>query len=186
LSFSYAYARRDSASNDSLNIYYSLDCGDNWIPIWSRNGLRLQTAAISNNPFIPTATEWERIGGVRLPQLQGQGLVRFKFEAVSNNGNNIYLDDINIENWTVGINEPAMQKIAIYPNPAAHQITIDANGIVGDAVVTIYDLQGKLLLNKHIDASKSITVDVSNLASGLYMVKVSSTSGDSFQKLIIE
>jgi hypothetical protein len=186
LSFSYAYARKDSASNDSLNIYFSLDCGDNWIPIWSRNGLRLQTAAISNNLFVPAAADWERIGGVPLRQLQGQGLVRFKFEAVSNNGNNIYLDDINIENWTVGINEPAMQKIAIYPNPAAHQITIDANGIVGDAVVTIYDLQGKLLLNKHIDASKSITVDVSNLAGGLYMVKVSSTSGDSFQKLIIE
>jgi hypothetical protein len=187
LSFTYAYARRDSASNDSLNIYYSLDCGDNWIPLWSRNGFRLQTAAISNNPFIPTATEWERIGGVRLPQLQGQGLVRFKFEAVSNNGNNIYLDDINIENWTVGITEQqSIPKIAIYPNPAAHQITIDANGIIGDAVITIYDLQGKLLLNKHSDASKSITIDVSSLASGLYMVKVSSASSDAYQKLIVE
>lgn len=187
LSFSYAYARKDSASNDSLNLYFSLDCGDSWVPFWSRNGLRLQTTAIQNIAFVPTATDWERIGGVRLPQVQGQGRVRIKFEAVSNNGNNIYLDDINIENWTVGlIQQQSMPKISIYPNPAMHQFTIDASGMNGETVVSIYDLQGKLLRNERSGASSIMTVNVSSLASGLYMVKVSSASGDAYQKLIVE
>lgn len=189
LSFSYAYARKDSLTNDSLNVYYSLDCGSSWIPFWSRNGIHLQTTATTSpGLFVPASTDWERVAGINLPQLQGQGRVQFKFEAVSNNGNNIYLDDINIENWTVGIVEQQLSgSFLIYPNPAKRNITLSTSNIVGDAMLGIYDVQGKLLLQRSINSIEHITIlDLSSLGSGLYIVKLSNANGEHYQKLIVE
>lgn len=190
LSFSYAYARRDSLTNDTLSVYFSFDCGDNWTKFWSKGGIRLQTAPTQSTFFVPTASQWERAAGLNLSQAVGQNLVRLKFEAVSNGGNNIYLDDINLEYWTVGINETAVSEeiINLFPNPAKGQVTIKEEvSSNSTSTITLFDLQGRMILTQSVaELHKGHVIDVSGLTSGMYLIRVSNQSGEAFKKLIVE
>lgn len=190
LSFSYAYARRDSLTNDTLNVYFSFDCGDNWTKFWSKGGIRLQTAPSQNTAFVPTSSQWERAAGINLKQAEGQSLVRLKFEAVSRGGNNIYIDDINLDSWVVGIGETEVVErvINLFPNPANGQVTIKEEGVSqGSSTITLFDLQGRLILTHSVVAlHNGYALDVSGLNAGMYLVRVSSQAGEAFKKLIIE
>jgi hypothetical protein len=76
--------------------------------------------------------------------------------------------------------------LKIYPNPARDFITIETNGVViGNANVKIYDLNGRLLLNKPLDLSQNQQIDVSNLNRGLYVLKIVNTNFNLSKKLII-
>ncbi len=191
LSFSYAHARKDSLTNDSLSVSYSFDCGDTWIPFWNKAGIHLQTAPTQNAAFVPTAAQWERVSGISLEQTQGQRRVRLKFEATSNNGNNIYLDDINIDLWTVGIKENVIpvNDIKLYPNPTSGQVTVKQGGvsIASESIITIFDIQGKLILQETTGRLQDgYTINVSSLNAGLYFVKVSTSQTETIKKLIIK
>jgi hypothetical protein len=64
--------------------------------------------------------------------------------------------------------------IKIYPNPASEKLYISALNVEVDEV-QIFDVQGKLLLKSGVDGNK-ITVDISGLSSGLYMVRITSST----------
>jgi hypothetical protein len=152
--FSYAYSplifERDNPNllairrlyTDTLNIYYSNDCGQTWILAWSKGGMDLMTTAApaQTGPFIPKRDEWKR-DTARLLLADRQPFVRLKFEAVSGWGNNIYLDDINVQAFfycdtccngnccldTCKISRAAMLEHAfkVYPNPAKDEVSVD-------------------------------------------------------------
>ena len=70
---------------------------------------------------------------------------RFKFTFTSDAGNNIYIDDINLEG-SVGINEldGNVSGFEVYPNPLEDVSTISFNLNSNDDVsVTIVDILGK-------------------------------------------
>lgn len=188
LGFSYAYTRKDSLTNDSLKVYYSLDCGSNWNLLWSRSGVQLQTAPVQNIDFVPTASDWAIVRNLNLGATEGQNRLRLKFEAVSNNGNNIYLDDINLDYFTVGIREqePTLGLI-LYPNPAQRQVLLQASGLQGTVELQVFDLQGKLLINNNVLLDGNpYRFDISMLKGGLYMVKIATHDGDRYAKLVVE
>jgi hypothetical protein len=56
----------------------------------------------------------------------------------------------------------------IYPNPARDQFHI-LNDVSAEASVNIYDLQGKMIMSQQVNDN---TVDVSNLAHGIYIIKL--------------
>lgn len=188
LSYSYAYARKDSVTNDSLNVYYSLNCGEDWIPVRKQGGIQLQTAPPQNAAFVPTVSQWDKVVNIVLPQFQGQNRVRIKFEAVSNNGNNIYLDDINLEDYTVGIVPiPSLGGLSLFPNPASKSVIINLKNYSGPVQVEVYDLQGKTLMAHNLSVVNAGTgLDVSGLCAGLYLVKVANKDGERVVKLVVE
>ncbi|GAB1414905.1 hypothetical protein MASR2M117_03110 [Paludibacter sp.] len=63
----------------------------------------------------------------------------------------------------------------IYPNPAQDYITIEQSSTIQN--VQIYDLSGKIILNKDKVENTSTTIDVSTLQSGVYMIKVNDGRG---------
>ncbi len=74
---------------------------------------------------------------------------------------------------TVGINEETnTEEISIYPNPASKELGI-RNYELGIKQVKIYNMLGEEV-NSHwsLVNSKSVTIDVSGLASGMYFVEV--------------
>jgi subtilisin-like proprotein convertase family protein len=81
-----------------------------------------------------------------------------------------------------GITELGALSIETYPNPTSGLIAIDVQGAADDLTVEVLDLSGKLLLTKIygsvIDGLHS-NIDISNLASGVYLMRF--TSGDSAQ-----
>jgi hypothetical protein len=68
------------------------------------------------------------------------------------------------------ITEITTSPIAIYPNPARDHISIILPENVLNAVFTLYDMQGKVLLQQNI--GNQDVVSVNNLAAGIYIYSV--------------
>ena len=64
-------------------------------------------------------------------------------------------------------------QISIYPNPANTILNVKCST---QAIVTVFDVTGKLIESKNLKEGYS-SVDVSNLNSGMYYVRVMTTAG---------
>ncbi|MFN1215547.1 T9SS-dependent M36 family metallopeptidase [Chryseobacterium kwangjuense] len=73
---------------------------------------------------------------------------------------------------------------SIYPNPAKNEIFIDANA-KGSGFVKIYDISGKLVKEDKVSLSEKSGVNISNLADGVYVVKVQGLGIDLKEKIIV-
>lgn len=114
MTFKHAYRRYNTASTDSLIIYVSTDCGQTWpnrVFARGENGQgTFATAFTSVEDFIPEENSvWCSNGtvgancySINLSAFGGQSSVRIKFESYNNYGNNLYLDDINIDGISSG------------------------------------------------------------------------------------
>lgn len=76
----------------------------------------------------------------------------------------------------------------IYPNPASDKVFIDSqNSDVRIQQISIYDLSGKLVLDRKTGFENEISLDVSSMASGLYIMKITdSNQSKSTHKLKID
>lgn len=77
-------------------------------------------------------------------------------------------------------------KFNLYPNPATSKVTlICPSESAGNIDVMIYDIHGKLLFNNTLNAHNNFELDVSNLLSGLYLLKIRYKEGVETKKLAI-
>ena len=75
----------------------------------------------------------------------------------------------------------------VYPNPATTQATLQINGLNQDAKIVISDLQGRILSQDQISAGENrYTINVSDMASGVYYIRIVTDAAISTQKLIVE
>ena len=75
----------------------------------------------------------------------------------------------------------------IYPNPATDNATMEIVGLDQDAKIVISDLQGRILSQEAINAGEThYTINVSNMASGVYYIRIVTDKAVSTQKLIVE
>nr|WP_321243233.1 T9SS type A sorting domain-containing protein [uncultured Psychroserpens sp.] len=75
----------------------------------------------------------------------------------------------------------------MFPNPAKDKVTIRLNANnFGNVTVNIIDLQGKLILEKQISEGNNLELDIADLQSGLYFVKLNANNKSIVKKLIIE
>ncbi len=83
---------------------------------------------------------------------------------------------------TVLVDKPIenMESILIFPNPANDQLNIV--GLTDDSEIVIYDLSGKV--QKEVNAQNRASVDISDLAAGLYFVNVNNESKSEVLKFI--
>jgi len=70
-------------------------------------------------------------------------------------------------------------KVNLYPNPANDKIFIESQLIHHNA--EIFDMTGKLIMSKLIDSDVA-TIDISNLTSGIYFIKISNEVVGKFVK----
>jgi hypothetical protein len=87
---------------------------------------------------------------------------------------------------TSDVDEPETDYTGLiaYPNPATNSLTINLSDMSGFANISLFNLQGEELLFKTIDnGGEYLTLDVTAIPSGSYIVKVSS-NGKSVQSLV--
>jgi PKD repeat protein len=195
LSFKVAYTRRISSNEDYLRVYYSVNCGQTWSIRFARFGQRLESVPTQNTEFIPqTQEDWSEIV-VTLPnEAQNSSNVLFKFEFTADGGNNIFIDDINIQNPTgVKENEAFNGNLLIYPNPAEgnSELVFTANNDLENVSVVITDLRGSEVLEVPVAArygsgQQRIALPTATLPRGLYLLTINSSQGRATEKLVLK
>ncbi|MBB6002540.1 chondroitinase family polysaccharide lyase [Arcicella rosea] len=87
--------------------------------------------------------------------------------------NAISKDGKILDSKTISINSDQVKSDIIFPNPATDNITVDLKRILKDIDVSIYAIDGRIILNKFISGDiKQFSLDVSELKSGIYFVNI--------------
>lgn len=78
---------------------------------------------------------------------------------------------------TTGIgNVQVFEELAVWPNPAADQLTISFNStITGNTTISIFDLNGRIVrtLNSTFNkGTNTLTIPVADLANGMYSIRI--------------
>lgn len=76
-------------------------------------------------------------------------------------------------------------RVNVFPNPVGDVLTINIPELDKSAIITIFDMYGKLLKQESTNLS-STRMDVSGLAAGAYMVKIRNNKTESVIKIIKE
>jgi len=101
----------------------------------------------------------------------------------------VYVDDISMDNaFAVDIYDDIADNylknsVAVYPNPAISNITIEAPI---DSKIDIIDISGRVLGSYNIDNSSSININIESFTSGLYFVNVTHNQSSYSKKLFVK
>lgn len=190
LTFDVAYAQYTS-ENDRLQVHVSTNCGTTWTQLYSKQGSTLATAAATTTSFTPTSSQW-RNESVNLTPYIGQTNVLIRFRGTSNYGNNLFIDNVNINTSTVGIYESAdiTSSMEVYPNPFSTNTTLDINltstqkvridmyNVVGENVYSID--KGQMSSGNH-----KVVLSADELPSGVYFVTLTTDEGRISKRIVI-
>ena len=75
-------------------------------------------------------------------------------------------------------------QFTLLPNPAKGTVTVE--GAAGVERVEIMDMEGRVVIGERPLAGSPSTVDISHLAPGVYLVRLSGPTGSATRKLVVE
>jgi hypothetical protein len=84
---------------------------------------------------------------------------------------------------TTGITDIETSAINVYPNPARDNINIVLPENISSAIFTLYDMQGKVLIQQQISNQDAVSID--NIATGIYIYKVTTDKQNYTRKIVI-
>jgi len=179
---------------DSGKIFKSVDFGINWEPLESNCHNRLNDVYFIND----TAGYVAGDSGLILHTIDGG--ISWS-EQVSNTTNTVitirFVDDSTgffattngyIFKTTNGgitnITSLSKYKIKIFPNPADNRLTIDIQPGIKNGFISIYSINGQQVLREPINNHQA-DIDISNIESGIYLVRISKNKEVYISKIII-
>lgn len=177
MTFNIAYAQYwDGVVGDTLKLLASSDCGNTWQTVWAKQSSSLTTATATESVFTPNANQW-RTETVDLNSFAGESKVFFKFHAISNWGNNCYIDDINISQSS-GVKEVSNTNfINVFPNPSSNYTTVEILFEKSENInLAVYNMLGKKVLT--LDnifmktGSNTININTQGLDNGVYFMNL--------------
>jgi hypothetical protein len=84
---------------------------------------------------------------------------------------------------TVNVNDPDMNKLTVYPNPATNNFTVNT-GNDEKASIQLFNIVGQQVYSETFTGST--TVNVANLHSGVYMLKVNQNGKVNTTKVVVK
>jgi PKD repeat protein len=181
ITFRYAFAQRNSGNQDRLRFYVSNNCGQTWsLRQQLRAETNLSTGGIVSGSFVPAnADQWAFSDVNNVSTAFHTSDFRFKFEFESNGGNNLYIDDININGATVGVNEVLGSSglLMVVPNPAKDEAqAIFRLGRSGAAYLELVDVLGRssgtLYAGTLAAGEHRVDLPLSGLPGGFYFIRL--------------
>ncbi len=190
LFFKWAYAKSDVNYSDELLVLISNDCGVNWTQIFYRTGTAMTTGPTQTTPYIPTASTVWKTANINLATYATYQNVQIKIVNVTDGGNNLYIDNINL-----GINLISVEQInhenymTLFPNPAKNNFTIKFPNNIGKTLqLSLIDISGRILYqnNRVINSSAENFILPPDLSKGIYFVSIEINGVAINKKLILE
>jgi len=193
LTFEYAYKKKNAGDDEWLRVYVSKDCGVTWSLRKNIHGNSL-SSDVSASAYTPSSkSEWTKVTIENITSSYYVENFRYKFQFDGEEGNNVYIDDINLypESWLDNPENTIGNSIQIFPNPttnsstinyfsaSANVINIELYDMIGNKVSTVYNGNVTTGVNK-------FEVDLNNLPKGVYIIKTSDSQGAHATKIIKE
>mgnify|MGYP000450270199 CR=1 FL=1 len=182
--FDIAHAMVSPATDvpDTLQVLITKDCGHTFTVLYKKSGADLQTTG-SPPPtfptgdtvgFVPTSTQWRNEIIDITEYVDATTPFMIVFRNTSNRGNNLFLDNININKVIL----PAKLKANGYlitPNPFSSQFEIRHVAPPTDLrAVVVTNAAGQMVFRQQFggNASNFITVNLGRYSAGMYHVKL--------------
>jgi len=186
LFFDHAYAF-NASGEDRLRVLYSENCGSTFNSvIFTQSGFTLSTTT-DNTSWIPSQKSDWRKNKIILNNLVGKSNLRFAFVATAQNGNNLYLDNIEFfiddyddyfgdkaETLLTSENAVPENSYSVYGD-VDQNLRITFNLAERQPVdLRIYNMAGQLILQNTLPETLNQTyyLDLGYQATGIYIVKV--------------
>ncbi|MCC6383765.1 MAG: T9SS type A sorting domain-containing protein [Bacteroidia bacterium] len=193
LTFKLAFAQKSANSVDSLKIFVSKDCGNSWSLRYMKKGTDLVThSAATMQPFFPQgANDWrQETVNLSSSSFSHQPNIRLKFHYYQNQGNNIFIDDINL-NGVLGVSNDFSNSINlnVFPNPTSTNFFVEFT-LKKPAKISIdlLDITGKQILTREeagLDAGvQRVNMDT-RVCNGIYFVRLRTGDGIIYKKVVI-
>ncbi|MBK8225634.1 MAG: PKD domain-containing protein [Flavobacteriales bacterium] len=193
ISFRWAYARRSTSTDDILSLHISNDCGENWLlRRIMRGSTTLPTAPATTSSFVPNGPEqWGQTTVTNIGATSHIANFRFKFVFESDGGNNLYIDDINLNGMPVGVEElSAGGALQVLPNPAQGQARVRIELPHAAPVrLQLADATGRQVLHMDLGTRSGEVlhpIPLHGLAPGTYLIRAEVDGAPSVVRLIID
>jgi PKD repeat protein len=197
LSFRYAYRKRLSTDSECLKVFLTSNCGDTWVQRKTICASLLSSTAVSTSWAPTSASDWTTIHMTNITSEYWVDNFKYKFRFDGANGNNIYIDDINIYSGgpsdVIVLNVTELDEIdglSLYPNPAENEVNLQF--IVKDektVQVQIQDVTGKIVQYHNVNAAigaNLVVMDTQALSSGVYFVAIKSGESQKVMQFVVK
>ncbi len=190
ISFKYAFAGKTDSIEDELQLQINKGCSTFWLNKLTINGTELETVPPQINSFIPSSQQEWKQAVVTIPSTYFVDDFRFRFVFNGRGGNNIFIDDINIDVAAGVAENPFIEnQLKLFPNPTTGKINI----VLPQNAGKIKEV--KLIDSKGVEASPltplqgergtgTASLDISGLSSGLYFVIAETETGVYLQRFV--
>ncbi|MEP2026427.1 MAG: choice-of-anchor J domain-containing protein [Reichenbachiella sp.] len=187
MSFDLSYANK-VGRNDELKILVSIDCGESYpFEIYNKKGGELAVTQ-SETAWLPdTITDW-REEFVHLSDFVGTSEVRLAFVVTNQNGNNLYLDNIEFYE-SAGPPLAFVESMKSFPNPAKEYVEVKFNfNIKEEILLRIVSLQGEVIAEKIFPNTLNQVYrlnQISSVPNGMYLLQVLGDNTKLSDKILI-
>jgi len=114
-----------------------------------------------------------------------QNTVALIFRLHNSPTNTIWLfDDVTVLTRALGTTNFDVSQFAVYPNPASNTIKVDALSGSNIDKITIADMNGRIIKTKNVNGLDNIDIDINDIASGTYLMGISSDKGIVTKKIV--
>jgi len=154
-----------------------------------RTGTTLVVTELNNMAQNKTTTmtdgSWEEVTYTYSPA-DPYSTAQFRYGILMTNleaGDIVYIDDLSAETTEpLSITKNTLENVSLYPNPASGYVNINN---LNDANIKIYNVLGEVVKSEKA-LSNEHAINISNLSSGIYLVKLTSEGQTATKKLIIK
>lgn len=153
-------------SVDELSVWYRVSENEQWQEL---------------GHFYDATAGWDSVTFI-LPN--PSATYQIGFLGIGHEAEGVYVDDVWVGNIQgVGVNENASPVAMAHPNPTKGHVTVVAN--IAEGEVMVYDLFGRLVTTGLIREGRA-ELDLSGIAKGVYMARITSVTGTVTIKLTKE
>lgn len=191
ISFRVAYALPQNGVNgEFLYLEGSTDCGATWKNVFVWLGrTTLKSTSLAKRNWVPLLNEDWHVLSVKLDKngFESSKNLILRFRARSGSGNSIFIDDVNIDRYSLSVDDDNdwAERMSIFPNPSNGSFNISFQEGSDINSVTLTDQLGRVVRSVNITGTNSNGIQMDHLNPGMYIITVTATNGNSHMKKII-
>jgi hypothetical protein len=89
------------------------------------------------------------------------------------------------EELVLGTNDNSLDAVSIFPNPTSGIVNV-VSPLDPITTITVMDLRGRLISTTEYNNQNTIQLDINNLTSSIYFIKLSTAGGNSITKRVVK